>query len=103
MKDILDKLEKLLDQEKECLLIGDYVSLETLSKNKVILSQVLETSSPVIPKDAALRLKEKSLRNKALLTSAQRGLQSAISHLTEAADGSFHAYSKEGKRAPLLK
>lgn len=103
MKHFSDMLVTLLDEEKRCLLDGNYSTLEVLAKQKLKVSSKLAKAAQHFPQETIELIRKKSEQNEALLLSAQRGLQSAISHLTEAAEGSFQAYSKEGQRKPLSK
>ena len=100
---LLEKLEKLLDEEKRMLLEGQYSSLATLSEIKLKLLERFSYISINGTSENVQRVIEKAKRNEALLESAQRGIKSAMMHVSEVAEGSFQSYSKEGQRAPLSK
>ena len=99
----VDKMSEILDEERKALLDGNYRSLETLVKDKVSLLKRIHHEKKVLPRDSLEMLQRKTQRNASLLQSAQRGLRSAMSHLQEASESSFQAYSKEGSRIPLSK
>ena len=95
------RLEELLDQERRVLLNGDLSKLKKLADTKVGISEELLENPLKIPREQLQRIAEKSNDNEALLHAAQRGIKAAITHVREAAEGSFQSYSKEGQRTPL--
>lgn len=103
MKELLKKLDLVLDEEKRCLLEGKYTQLEEIVELKSKLSDSIVSQKSLPSKTAATYIAKKLERNEALLQSAQRGLKSAMTHLHEATDTHFQSYSKEGQRFSLSK
>ena len=100
---LLEKLNKILDEERKCLLAGNYEDLERLADKKQELTQNISKQLSGINRDALSAIALKATKNDTLLESAQRGIKSAISHLKEASEDSFKSYSKEGSRSALSK
>jgi len=100
---IAEKLEELLDHEKDTLLKGDLDKLEKLAEVKELLSSELGMGNHLFSREEVANIAKKSARNKDLLFAAQRGIQSAINQLREATEGSFQSYSREGVRAPITR
>ena len=98
---IVTQLERVLEEEQRLLLAGDYVQLDKLADIKMKLSERLSHSPPKIPAQQAQKLAQTVRHNEALLDSAQRGIQAAMTHLREAREGSFQSYTKEGQRTPM--
>lgn len=103
MNELLKKLDRVLDEEKKCLLDGKYAQLESLIEVKTQLSDAIY-SQRTLPSSAAMEYIGKKLkRNEALLEAAQRGIKSAMVHLSEVAENPFQSYTKDGLRTPLSK
>lgn len=98
---IVTQLENLLDQERDILLSGEFDKLEKLTEQKEIMKKRLEAGNTNTAQEQLERIFEKSSKNQMLISSAQRGIQAAISQIREVAEGSFQSYSREGNRTPL--
>ena len=98
---IMAELEHVLVEEQELLLSGDYSRLEALAARKSVLADELATATD-LPEADYKDIITMSRHNEALLQSAQRGIQAAISQLREYSSGEHQStYSKEGQRRPL--
>lgn len=100
---ILIKLNRVLDEEKRCLLDGDYEKLERLLGIKTEIAQQISNMKPSFDQNRLTTISLKAKNNEMLFDSAQRGIKSAMSHLKEASEGSFKMYSREGSRTALSK
>lgn len=101
---IVTELENVLEEEQEILLTGNYVGLEALAEKKMKLAELLSTQELDLPPDAYKSLVERATHNEALLASARRGIQAAMSQLKEFSNGEHQStYSKEGRRRPLAR
>ena len=99
---IVSELEELLQQEQELLLSGRFAELELLCEHKSRLAHRLACSKPELPKEIYANLAERAVHNEALLDSARRGLQSAMTQLRQIAQAEDQStYSKDGQRRPL--
>ncbi len=103
MKELLKKLDRVLEEEKKCLLDGKYTQLESLVEVKVQLSDAIASQASILTKEAIVYIDKKLKRNEALLQSAQRGIKSAMAHLHEVAENPFQSYTKDGHRSPLAR
>lgn len=98
---IVAELESLLSEEQELLLTGNYSRLEALAVRKSELAERL-AATPDLPEADYQDIKSRAAHNEALLNSARRGIQAAISQLREYASGEHQStYSREGQRQPL--
>ncbi len=98
---IVSELESVLAEEQELLLTGNYAKLEEGAARKAELAEEL-AAAPELPQMDYTDIITKSAHNEALLNSARRGIQAAISQLREYSSGEHQStYSKEGQRQPL--
>ena len=98
---VVAELESVLAEEQQLLLTGDYAKLAALAVRKSDLADSLATAAD-LPEDAYRNIVTMSEHNEALLKSARRGIQAAISQLKEYSSGEHQStYSKEGQRQPL--
>lgn len=96
------ELERILQLEQDLLLSGDYDSLAALVARKERLITRFVESRPPLDAEAHRRLADHAARNEALLGSARRGLQAALSQLRQLSEGSEQTtYSRTGERRPL--
>lgn len=101
---VVAELESVLAEEQEILLTGRYARLEALSDKKSKLAELLSQEKLDLPAEAYETLVAKAAHNEALLASARRGIQAAISQLKEFSNGEHQStYSKEGQRQPLAR
>lgn len=101
---VLVELENVLAEEQKILLEGDYTKLEDLAQKKSGLAEQLAQGSTEFSKDDVEKLALQATHNEALLASARRGIQAAMSQLKEYSSGEHQStYSAEGHRAPLSK
>ncbi|MGR3514787.1 MAG: hypothetical protein ACU0GG_18665 [Paracoccaceae bacterium] len=101
---IFSQLEQLLQEEQKALLSGDFSALETLAERKEALLELLISSSPHLPKNSFQILRDKALKNEALLNSAKRGLQAALVRVRLSNDSTPQTtYSKNGERRAMSK
>ena len=101
---VLTELESVLAEEQELLLTGNFGQLEALAEKKTELAEALSMDAPDLPEEAYEGLLNQAAHNEALLSSARRGIQAAISQLREYSSGGHQStYSKEGQRQPLAK
>ena len=99
---IVSELEGVLDEEQELLLTGNYARLEELATRKEALAEALSASTSDLSEEEVQGIATKSAHNEALLNSARRGIQAAISQLRDYTTGEHQStYSKEGARVPL--
>ena len=99
---VIDELESVLADEQTCLLQGDYSSLSKLAHRKAALAERLKAASGGLDKDDCRRVADKAAHNEALLRSAQRGIQAAITQLGQIAGGEHQStYSCKGERRTL--
>ncbi len=101
---VVEELENVLAEEQEVLLSGDYQQLECLLTRKSKLAETLADSSPQLSKEVFERLANRAAHHEALLNSARRGIQAALSQIKEISTGKSHStYTSEGERTPLAK
>lgn len=100
---IYEELEEILDNERECIVGGDYEALREVALKKVKICEIMLTLETPLDQKIVGKIRAKSERNDSLLASAARGIKSAMSQLNEVTDYKFQSYSKEGSRSPLLK
>ena len=99
---VLVELETVLAEEQTILLAGDYAKLEALAERKTVLAEQLAENAPELPVEAVKKLARQATHNEALLASARRGIQAAISQLKEYTSGEHQStYTAQGERAPL--
>ena len=99
---IVTELEKVLAEERDMLLAGDYEGLQALIERKSRLGTRLAENKPDLPADAYEDLVVQAAQNEALLKAAQRGLHSAIAQVKQISDGDAQkTYSKDGQRVSL--
>ncbi|MDA8585801.1 hypothetical protein N9L47_05950 [Rhodobacteraceae bacterium] len=96
------ELQDVLAEEQNILLTGNYAKLEALADRKTKLAEMLAAEELQLPIDSYEKLVQKAQHNEALLASARRGIQAAISQLKEFSNGEHQStYSKDGDRRPL--
>ena len=99
---ILSELERVLKDEQEYLLSGNFRALEDLVKRKSHLAERLAAGNAQLPGEAYKRLAEQASHNETLLQSARLGLQAALSQLREASKaGEQTTYSRTGERRSM--
>lgn len=99
---IVEELESVLAEEQQLLLSGDYQQLESLIERKSKLTDTLAENAPELSKETCERLSKHALHNEALLNSARRGIQAAMSQIKDVSTGKNHStYSSDGERTPL--
>jgi flagellar biosynthesis/type III secretory pathway chaperone len=98
---VLAELERVLDDERAAILSGDYSQLEGLEAHKYRLANAFERIESSDPAGVEA-LRQKTLRNQALLAAAGRGFQAALTQVRDLRSGAFQAtYSRSGKRSTL--
>lgn len=96
------ELEEVLHAEREALLKGDFATLEALLPRKQSLAKRLSESKAELPLELYQSLKEKAVENDALLNSARRGLQAALTQFSDLKNGPEQTtYSRDGERRPM--
>jgi len=99
---IVTELNAVLAEEQEILLSGDFARLEALAEKKSQLVEALAATTPEIPEETCQDIRDRAAHNEALLGSARRGIQAAMSQLREYSSGEHQStYSREGERQPL--
>ncbi len=99
---VIRELENVLAEEQHCLLNGNYADLLEIATRKSSLADHLKSISGTLDRDDCRRVVDKAAYNEALLRSAQRGIQAAITQLGQIASGEHQStYSRGGKRSPL--
>ena len=111
---ILSELERVLKDEQEYLLSGNFRALEDLVKRKShladdrvvdeahALAERLAAGNAQLPGEAYKRLAQQASHNETLLQSARLGLQAALSQLREASKaGEQSTYSRTGERRSM--
>lgn len=99
---IIAELERVLKDEQECLLTGNFKALEELVRRKSLLTNRLAAGKPDLPREIYRRLSEQASHNETLLQSARLGLKAAMSQLREASKASEQStYSRNGERQSL--
>ncbi len=99
---IVTELEDVLKREQESLLKGDFAALGKLVERKAALAKRLSSNRPDLPEDVYRSLVDQASKNEALLNSAQRGLQAAMSQLRHAAQSVEQTtYGQNGERQTL--
>lgn len=95
----LAALERLLDREREALVTGDLGGLAALLDAKSALIGRLGPRQPG-ERPALDRLKEKALRNQALLDGARLGLRQAVRRIGASRETgrAFDTYDRAGHR-----
>lgn len=99
LDDLIRKLDRLLDEEREILLTGELDRLSDLLAEKEHLIDSLNAADAE-PTDDLRRTSEKTLRNQALLQEALAGIRNVARKLGEMrqARRSFDTYDKLGHR-----
>lgn len=104
MMSIVGELEQVLAEEQQLLLSGTYDQLEILAEKKSRLAERLAEGAPDLKAKDYERILERATHNEALLGSAQRGIQAAMTQLRQISEGEHQStYSKEGERKPLAR
>lgn len=99
---MIRELEYVLSEEQNCLLTGDYGGLANLAERKTLLAERLEADSASLDADDCRRVADQAAHNEALLRSAQRGIQAAITQIGQFKSGEHQStYSAGGQRRPL--
>ena len=99
---IVAELEDVLKREQDSLLKGDFAALGNLIERKAALAERLSKKRPDLPEEVYRHLVDQASKNEALLSSAQRGLQAAMSqirHATQTVEQT--TYSQNGERQKL--
>ena len=101
---VVAELESVLAEEQKILLTGHYSKLAVLADRKAKLAEMLSLEELDFPEEVYKSLVARAAHNEALLASARRGIQAAISQLKEFSNGEHQStYSKEGLRQPLAR
>lgn len=99
---VVEELENVLAEEQQILLTGDYGQLQGLLDRKSKLAETLAAGPPDLSKDDYEKLSARANHNEALLNSARRGIQAALSQLKEISSGQNQStYTRAGERTPL--
>ena len=99
---VVEELESVLAEEQRVLLTGDYGQLSDLLNRKAALADRLASGSPEMGTEAYEKLSAQATHNEALLHSAQRGIQAALSQLKAISSGEHQStYTRAGERKPL--
>lgn len=99
---IVDEIEAVLNEEQELLLSGNLAALEALVERKSRLASRLANVEGDLPREAYSGLKDRAVRNEALIGAAQRGLQAALAQLRRLSEaGDQNTYSRDGQRRPM--
>lgn len=99
---VVEELESVLAEEQEILLTGDYASLPGLLDRKSKLAETLAAGGPELSRETYEKLSSRAKHNEALLNSARRGIQAALSQLKEISSGANQStYTSEGERTPM--
>lgn len=96
---VLSELDDLLDRERACLLAGDLSGLSRILREK---ERIIDTLNSLLPEsDPGLdALKDKALRNQALLDTAVEGIRAVanrVSALRRVRD-TLETYDKSGRK-----
>lgn len=96
---VLSELDDLLDKERACLLAGDLSGLSRILREK---ERIIDTLNSLLPEnDPGLdALKDKALRNQALLDTAVEGIRAVanrVSALRRVRD-TLETYDKTGRK-----
>lgn len=96
---VLSELDDLLDKERACLLAGDLSGLSRILREK---ERIIDTLNSLLPEsDPGLdALKDKALRNQALLDTAVEGIRAVanrVSALRRVRD-TLETYDKSGRK-----
>ncbi len=78
----LNELLELLEQERSLLIKGEVDAVAALAEQKEELIEQLRTAGP-LPAEGLSKLRERALRNKALLDASRTGLKAAATRLKE--------------------
>lgn len=99
---VVEELENVLAEEQQILLTGDYASLQGLLDRKSKLAETLAAGGPELSQDVYEKLSGRAKHNEALLNSARRGIQAALSQLREISSGAHQStYTRGGERTPM--
>ena len=99
---IVAELERILEKEQRLLLTGDYGQLAQLAEEKNDLAERLADGLQDLSVETVEKLAEQAGHNEALLKSARRGMQAAMTQLKQFSEGEHQStYSAEGRREPL--
>ena len=99
---IVAELERILEKEQRLLLTGDYGQLAQLAEEKNDLAERLADGLQDQSVETVEKLAEQAGHNEALLKSARRGMQAAMTQLKQFSEGEHKStYSAEGRREPL--
>jgi len=99
---VIAEIEKILSDEREALLVGDYEKLELLVEKKIKIERLMSDNKTHIDAVDCAKLAEKAKQNEMLLESAQKGLKAAVLQIKSMRDGdSQKTYTKDGKRSSL--
>ncbi|MCV6591648.1 MAG: hypothetical protein OIF48_01750 [Silicimonas sp.] len=99
---VVKELELVLDTEQELLLKGDYTRLQELLDRKAKLADLLAAQPPDLTAEECKTLAARASQNEALLSSARRGIQAAMSQLKEIKSGANQStYTRAGDRQPM--
>lgn len=99
--DILDRLDRLLEEERALLRAGHLQPLaELLARKEALVTQLAETG---IDATQDTGLQTRIARNQKLLESAMAGLHEVASRLAEARDlrRTLETYGSDGRRAAV--
>ncbi len=98
----IDEIEDLLDRERRVILSGDIGELERITERKTRLFASLDFAS-AHTQAAVQRISSKSRDNGELLSSAGKGIQSALDQVRDARSMFEQTiYGKDGARRSLV-
>lgn len=96
--DALEKMNRLLDQERSLLLKGDIAGLDPIAREKARLAPELGVT--VTDEQNLQELRHKAMRNDQLLNAALKGVRAARTRLQEIRNGGapMTTYGTDGQR-----
>ncbi|NNE78671.1 MAG: hypothetical protein HKN18_00225 [Silicimonas sp.] len=99
---LIHELEDVLAEEQNLLLTGRYDQLPDLAERKARLAHALAQNAAKLPTKSVAKIAAQASHNEALLASARRGIQAALTEVKQITQGEHQStYSKEGMRKPL--
>lgn len=97
----VDRLERILETERACLLAGDIGRLDSLAADRERLLGTLRDESP--DRDTLERLRQLAERNASLARAAGEGIRDAVRRLEaiRKAAGPIGSYGADGSRSAI--